>query len=60
MAALGPMIKEILKMIGSKYIWVTLFGGPLNKTNNQLIQIKIADCEYYENWEGKGPAYCYI
>lgn len=43
-----------------EYIWVTLYGGSPNKKTNQLIQIKISDCKYCDDWYGKGPTYCYI
>lgn len=43
-----------------EYIWATFYGGLPDKEINQLIQIKIADCKYYENWLDKGPAYCYL
>lgn len=43
-----------------KYIWATLYGGVPDKKYNPLIGIKITDCEYYEDWKGKGPTYLYF
>lgn len=34
-----------------------MYGGPIDKKYNNLIQIKIDDCKYTEDFNGKGPAY---
>lgn len=43
-----------------EYIWATMYGGPLNEKINQLIQIKITDCKYYEDQLGEGPTCLYL
>lgn len=43
-----------------EYMWATMYGGPPDEKINQLFQIKIADCKYYDDWYGKGSTYLYL
>lgn len=42
-----------------EYIWGAMYNGLPSKDNN-IIQIKLSKCDYYDDWFGKGPTYCFV